>query len=118
MYVEYEKATEPIVYPFTSGQKEVTLIRSWFFVIAAILGVVVLILSVASLRVGRADGFWNYDGLSRMMRDPRSPSVMSVVGLVGGGGFSHIGFVRDVQKAKRVGESVLFETWESQTEEG
>lgn len=103
VYQEYTKGTEPILFPFTveDEEREATLVSSWCVVLAAILALVVGTLAVASLLWGeRKDGFWTYDGLSRMVGSRDKPKSLAVIGLVGGEGSGRIGLVRSEDRTE------------------
>lgn len=94
-YTETEKSTQPELYTFKKGTRDSTLIRSWFVPLACILVSLVALLSIASLTVGKKQGFWTYDGLSRTLRDSENPAAFSVISLIGSGETRRIGLVRD-----------------------
>ncbi|CAM9777553.1 unnamed protein product [Scytosiphon promiscuus] len=97
LYVEYVKGTEPIQFPFKieDEEREATEVSSWCFVLAAILALIVMTLAVASFLWGETeDGFWTYDGLSRMAGSRDNAKSFAVVSIAGGEGSGRIGLVR------------------------
>ena len=91
-YVEYSKPKGPDLYNFKTGEMEVTIVSDWFVVLSILLGILFLVLFFSSMLFGINDGFWTYDGLSKMSRNGDIQHEFSVIGFVGEN--KQIGFVR------------------------